>query len=62
MTEKTDAYGKLVQGHAGKLLFGFLGAKTPVVLMVGRLQSVSLYSLLDLRLHREALLTGSKLL
>lgn len=30
-----------VQGHAGKLLFGFLGTQTPVVLMVGRLQSAS---------------------
>lgn len=30
-----------VQGHAGKLLFGLLGAnRCPVVLMVGRAQSV----------------------
>jgi purine-nucleoside phosphorylase len=36
---KAITYGGTVQGHAGKLLFGFLGAQTPVVLMVGRLQS-----------------------
>ena len=34
---------KPVPGHAGKLLFGLLEAeRRPVVLMVGRLQSVSL--------------------
>jgi hypothetical protein len=33
----------LVQGHAGKLVFGLLGEKqTPVVLMVGRVQSVGI--------------------
>lgn len=32
-----------VQGHEGKLVFGLIGpAKTPVVLLVGRAQSVSL--------------------
>jgi purine-nucleoside phosphorylase len=33
----------VVQGHAGKLVFGILGeSKTPVVLLVGRAQSVSI--------------------
>ena len=29
-----------VQGHEGKLVFGFMGEAIPVVLMVGRTQSV----------------------
>ena len=37
-----------VQGHAGKLLFGFLGDHTPVVLMVGRVQSVCSFPFLGL--------------
>lgn len=33
-----------VVGHAGKFVFGLLGeSKTPVVMMVGRVQSVSSY-------------------
>ncbi|OKL56923.1 Purine nucleoside phosphorylase [Talaromyces atroroseus] len=36
-----------VQGHAGKLLFGFLGAQTPVVLMVGRLHYFEGHSIED---------------
>uniref|UniRef100_A0A093UW22 Purine nucleoside phosphorylase n=1 Tax=Talaromyces marneffei PM1 TaxID=1077442 RepID=A0A093UW22_TALMA len=36
-----------VQGHAGKLLFGFLGAQTPVVLMVGRLHYYEGHSIGD---------------
>ncbi|RAO72046.1 uncharacterized protein BHQ10_008058 [Talaromyces amestolkiae] len=36
-----------VQGHAGKLLFGFLGAQTPAVLMVGRLHYFEGHSIED---------------
>ncbi|QKX60108.1 uncharacterized protein TRUGW13939_07250 [Talaromyces rugulosus] len=36
-----------VQGHAGKLVFGFLGNQTPVVLMVGRIHYYEGHSMED---------------
>jgi len=41
-----------VEGHEGKMVFGFMagknGAKVPVALLVGRAQYVSIYALFSL--------------
>jgi purine-nucleoside phosphorylase len=43
----------IVQGHAGKLVFGFLNGKVPAVLMVGRTQFVKKLSLISYKLTRK---------